>query len=300
MKGEQLVATLQSGEATKMFYGYSAAKEAYEEASDGDIITLSKGNFEDFTIEKAITLRGAGAFLEGESTAFKNLYVNADNAIVEGICFTSSLTVSGNKLNILRCDIDNLNGDAGTSDLFVSDCAIKEDKTGNKSINTIYRNCAIRLAYSHTNLPTFQNCVVVLNEYSAGNVTNTVSSQGYFFNSIISLKNSGGIVFIPTPNQFVESLIYHVNNLKFEDGVQIKDSVISQITSDEKKNKFGSDKFPYFFSEEVTTIEGVRFVCGVVDHKEWPAIPRVVESNIAKETDEAGHLKVQVKVSCER
>lgn len=58
--------------------------------------------------------------------------------------------------------------------------------------------------------------------------------------------------------------------------------------------------FPYFFSEEVTVPDVEPFICGVVDHKEWPAIPRVVESNIDRETDASGHLKVAVKVSCEK
>ena len=54
------VATLQHGEDISVFYGNNAFVEAHTAAVDGDIITLSSGNFIKTDITKAITLRGAG------------------------------------------------------------------------------------------------------------------------------------------------------------------------------------------------------------------------------------------------
>ena len=53
-------ATLQHGDEYKIFYSSDAFKEAIQNASHGDIITLSPGMFNAVNITKAITLRGAG------------------------------------------------------------------------------------------------------------------------------------------------------------------------------------------------------------------------------------------------
>lgn len=305
MKGEQLVATLQSGDATKMFYGYSAAKDAYEEAADGDIITLSKGNYQDFTIEKAITLRGAGAFVEGESTVFKNLSVKTDNALIEGIRVTDYMTMKGDKLQFLRCffnhfgSSNNATGvkvDAYTNDAYIGDCAIRSDNHSSFCVNAIYKNCTILghgVNNPFDNSATYDNCIVRLLATSQS----SMRRLGYFSNCILFYYD---YIKLTTPNQFYNTIIYSTKKTAVDDGVLQLNCVLYQSSQEEYKNKFDSAQFPYFFSEEITLPDGTRFVCGVVDHKEWPAVPRVVESNIAKETDEAGHLKVQVKVSCER
>ncbi len=306
MKGEQLVATLQSGEDTKVFYGYYAFKDAYNEAADSDIITLSKGNFLDVTIEKSITIRGAGAFVEDESTAFKNLSVKADNAVIEGIYVTDLLSLRGNNQKVQRCNIHTLNGyttgiesykETYTHGAYISDCAIKFDGHARGCVDAMYKNCsigAISGKYSSSGCSgTYDHCILSVPVLNGKTIT-----LGYFYNCILYSKSKK----LGIPNQFYDTKVYALGEGKFsfEDGVQRKNCVTSIISQEVYDDKFGADKFPYFFSEEVTSPEGAYFVCGVVNHKEWPAIPRVVESNISKETDESGHLKVEVKVSCEK
>lgn len=58
---QQAVAVLTHGTTTKTFDGFTALQDAYKEAASGDLITLSSGTFGSVaTIEKAITIRGAG------------------------------------------------------------------------------------------------------------------------------------------------------------------------------------------------------------------------------------------------
>ena len=58
---QQAVAVLTHAGNTKTFDGYTALQDAYKEAASGDLITLSSGTFGSVaTIEKAITIRGAG------------------------------------------------------------------------------------------------------------------------------------------------------------------------------------------------------------------------------------------------
>lgn len=61
---QNLVATLQHGDSISMFYGSNALSQAHSAAQTGDIITLSSGYFTGCTITKAITLRGAGCYMD--------------------------------------------------------------------------------------------------------------------------------------------------------------------------------------------------------------------------------------------
>lgn len=324
MKGEQLVATLQSGDATKVFYGQSAFVEAYAEASDGDVITLSKGNFKDdgVTIEKSITLRGAGAFVEGESTVFQNLAVTADRTVIEGIKVAGLLSINGNKQQLLRCCIETLNSKEditetstpSTTDIYIGDCAIKCDGHALSCVNAAYKNCAIQYQAGprfDEASATYVQCVMrIKGAYDYSGSTYDVYRMykyGYFYNCILYSDIAGcDFLEITTPNQFYDTIIYKrynsyfTHDIYFQEGVQRRNCVTSLIPEDEFNQKFDFDKFPYFFYEEVTAPDVEPFICGIVDHKEWPVIPRVVESNIARETDASGHLKVDVKVSCEK
>lgn len=57
---EGLVGVLYHGDDFKIYYSNEALKNAMEDAEDGDIITLSPGLFAGTTIDKAVTIRGAG------------------------------------------------------------------------------------------------------------------------------------------------------------------------------------------------------------------------------------------------
>ena len=55
------VAILQHNDTLSAFYGPEALSAAHEASSDGDIITLSSGNFNGCTLSKAVTIHGAGS-----------------------------------------------------------------------------------------------------------------------------------------------------------------------------------------------------------------------------------------------
>lgn len=73
-----LIATLSHGTSIFTFYGYNAFVDAYNEAEEGDCITLSSGEFEGCMIEKALTIRGAGMDNSVE-TAATQLNLNRDS-----------------------------------------------------------------------------------------------------------------------------------------------------------------------------------------------------------------------------
>lgn len=74
------VAVLSNEGKLSFFYGGGALENAYEKATDGDVITLSSGSFNAVDIRKAITVRGAGIALEGEKTVTPT-YINGEMRI---------------------------------------------------------------------------------------------------------------------------------------------------------------------------------------------------------------------------
>lgn len=104
-----LVATLSHGSNVSNYYGIDALSEAYMAAVDGDVITLSSGNFNAVNIEKAITVRGAG--MKGldngaEPTHLSGAFTISKTITLEGVDCLKNVGVTGNSgtpVNILKC-----------------------------------------------------------------------------------------------------------------------------------------------------------------------------------------------------
>lgn len=112
-----LIATLSHDGQISAYYGASALKAALEAATDGDVITLSSGQFNAVDITKAVTLRGAGMSVSTdsinphESTILQGDYtINladslAGRIVMEGLYMNGNVTYSGVLKNaqFLKC-----------------------------------------------------------------------------------------------------------------------------------------------------------------------------------------------------
>lgn len=99
-------ATLQHGDEVTVFKMGNALVEAYNAAVDGDVITLSEGTFNAITINKSITIYGAG-YEDNEVTGTRLTKINGDVNIayqnsdtissihIEGCYFTGKIYVGG-------------------------------------------------------------------------------------------------------------------------------------------------------------------------------------------------------------
>ena len=113
------VATLQHDGEITCFYGSNALSEAYDAAEDGDIITLSRGNFSLSSISKAITLRGAGILTDTILGSYNTTIASAitaeidnDSAFltIEGIRFTNSFKyISLSNPRFIKCYFGTFN-----------------------------------------------------------------------------------------------------------------------------------------------------------------------------------------------
>jgi hypothetical protein len=121
------VATLSHAGEFSHYYGANALLSAYEEAVDGDIITLSPGTFQFPKFNKGVTVRGAGIDAE-EKTYISNgnvkLYSTDSThvATIEGIVFNNNVIVyndnSGNgqgTIKFIKCNFNSLEANVADS-----------------------------------------------------------------------------------------------------------------------------------------------------------------------------------------
>ena len=177
------VATLQHGDEVSAYYGPTAFVQAHNNATDGDIITLSSGSFTaPSEITKAITLRGEGAVTDTATGSYPTIFAGevrfnvANDSIpvnVEGILFSNKMVYRElNNPIFTRCNFNEINY---YSDYF----SMVNAQFVNCIINTFYFN----RAYSST----LFNSVV-------WNPNNISSSQNVIlYNSIMRNGNYGGI-----------------------------------------------------------------------------------------------------------
>lgn len=151
----QLTATLQSGDTFTPFYGSSALVDAYNQAVDGDVITLSPGVFSaPSEIQKSVTLIGAYAFSDDPSKAthISSMTVSADNVTIEGIRFTSTLTIKGaDNLSLTRdwfkwVEEAQKEGHKYHNNTILTDCLVDMYYQAMAlSENAVFRNCCINM-----------------------------------------------------------------------------------------------------------------------------------------------------------
>lgn len=106
------MATLSHEGKITVFYGNNAWVDAHKAATDGDVITLSKGVFASTDITKNITLRGAGAVLDSiavnDNTVIPggfDIHVSTSDSAkltIEGIKFEGTITIGKNGSDSLQ------------------------------------------------------------------------------------------------------------------------------------------------------------------------------------------------------
>lgn len=98
MAQDSRVATLQHGSNFRAYYGTDALWLAHTDAANGDVITLSEGDFTGFQITKALTIRGEGMYKTtiGNSPSFSIPKESTHPLFLEGLGLTNSAGISGN------------------------------------------------------------------------------------------------------------------------------------------------------------------------------------------------------------
>lgn len=161
VSAQVVMATLDHNDTITVFYSHLALQQAYNAAVEGDIITLSEGEFNaNFEFTKSnITLRGAGMYEDTvvgtlptiirERIFFKN---GVSNCTIEGIYFNSIVYIQA------------------SSNIIVRKCRF----------NGLEKNADTASGYN------FYSCVIHKLELFSGNIDNACWINSNFFNCIIT------------------------------------------------------------------------------------------------------------------
>lgn len=198
-------ATLSHEGTVKCFYGQQAFVNAVAESADGDKITLSSGLFTSTTIDKAITVKGAGMSADTingiEPTVISSDFsIRKENVILEGLYMSGDLTLYHyNNIKIINCTIEgniknNNSSKKGVVNKYFIGCKLLNINNGNglsvfcDSINLYVNNCYIN-----------KLCNSGVNHYYANHIEVWNSIIGLGAGTTVPIQNSSLINSIIIP-----------------------------------------------------------------------------------------------------
>lgn len=173
----QQLATLNHNDSITVYYGMNALQQAHASAVNGDIITLSPGIFNSVDITKAVTIRGAGAWVDTSGNSNTILYneftlnvpANSTHHLtLEGLYFLNTVRyINVNDPQISKCHfVSFTHGNNGSiHDAIVTNCIIEQwsnygsSSSGWAAQGTHFYNCVL-LDGGNAGPDSFVNCIV--------------------------------------------------------------------------------------------------------------------------------------------
>ena len=312
------VATLKHGDNISAFYGTNALIEAYDAAETGDVITLSSGVYTIDSINKGITLRGAGIVTDtiaGTSSTVitSNLTANIANddtsLTIEGVLFHAN-TFTAHRL---------------TNPTFIK-CYFNSFVTCNDSINPMTSSRFINCRFGSLNLESqgsvdanFINCVIwsVTNHGTGMNVYNsyvyldkTDFTMSAYNCIVIGHHIYNGAWWIGHVG--MNSSSYAINCIGIDGGLEAsyKDNCWEYSSYTEVFESYtGNDIFyftePLFLKEEIassclgTDGKQVGIYGGMSPYSARPYYMTIKRCTVGERTTDDGHFSVDIEVVTE-
>lgn len=319
----QLV-TVQHGSEMQAFYGPDGFKNAMAAAQKGDVISLSGGNFNSATIDKAVTIQGAGYVQDVKNNRYKTLFIGDVNInlpegesglYIEGICTYNNFNIQGNvsSMSIARCLMtNNVEVKSESNNLTFLHCRINCLKLTGVSHSALVRNCAIEEFYgsgSNAEDGVAENCVIFRCENSVISFVfrNSILSyyyKGYNYTNMAvstSVHNSYYYNLINTRGGFVNDALQEGN---FGDN-----SGTSKTSSDFLNKYFGDSNANYqsalTLTEEGKKIKGmdgteVGIHGGSMPFTDVPSTPQITQKTVAPQSDANGKLAVKFVIEAQK
>ena len=304
------VAILQHNDTLSAFYGPEALSAAHTAASDGDIITLSSGNFNGCTLSKAVTIHGAGCFDDPEShlaptripsCLYISKYDETMPLTLEGVWmgdirYSKGSSYSKN-VRFIKCNIDHLSSWShyNSNDFYFVNCIIKDfNYYGN---GLLIQNSVVKFSwYNQTdqnNMNIINNSVVCLN-----NSVDIGNTRGY--NCILATADNNG-----APNStFYNCVEIQTDSTNIFEG-QLNESNMQVNSYDEVFETFAgtveynenyqlkSDFASSFLGNDGTEV-GIHG--GLLPYNTRPSYMYIRTTNVAGQTTEDDKLSVEIEL----
>lgn len=306
------LATLNHEGTIRTFYGMTALKEAYDEAVDGDVITLASGSYSAIDLTKAVSICGAGMGLgaaknveptillgdfklnlpEDNTTRFsiegiyhngKISYSKCQNAMFlkcrlnEISYYTSPYKLKG--ISFVHCRIAKKFVLMENCSVSLINCIVNEPQCFNNQVTAVFdfTNCVLKRSASDLGYSTLRNCIFY----------NTTASQ---FVSSTSLYNT--VVFSSASN-VLDNIVNNGTNIvtgvwpsvfKTYSGKQFEDVETFELTDEAKTKYLGNDGTE------------VGIYGGNLPFDPTPSNPQITKCNVASKSTADGKLSVDIEV----
>lgn len=316
-----LLATLSHDGTISAFYGATALKAAVEAAKNGDVITLSSGQFNAVNIDKLITLRGAGmsvntdsvnaheaSIIQGEFTITQADTLEG-RIIMEGLYFSERVRYAGILKNaqFLKCRFYKFVGSSNpvmVNSSFIN-CRFNDVFYLHANSNAYFVNSIICNPVSRESSSSieFDNCFIKYDgHYSdAGRADYVVNS--YYKNCVIQ-----GISSCQIPSSCTAYYCVGIGYSGLFEVIKSKNTTNRVVSL---KNLFKTyNNVNYFINdydsfeltdEAAATYHGtdgtqVGVYGGNLPYDENPTIPQITKCNVASKSTADGKLSVDIEV----
>ena len=183
-QAEDTKVILQSGAATTIYDGTNIST-AIGAAKKGDILYLSEGTYDSFTIDKEILVRGVGenTWIEGDVTIAIPNNATLTQAVLEGVNVSGTINITQPATNLIirntkvmdikvngalsnglidRCWITGtFNMNNNTNDMTVKNSKVLQISAGSRTYNNCtFLNCNIGYRANNTTAAKFENCII--------------------------------------------------------------------------------------------------------------------------------------------
>lgn len=305
---QQLVATLTHGDEITMFYGTYAYRDAMNAAVDGDVINLSGGGFQATTINKAVSIRGAGVEANQPTFIVGNFNINipaesTERLTMEGLRISNDITLQGTLKNayFFKNYIESVRGSSGANvkNVMFVNCKVLECRNDYSSYVASYQFLNSYVADFNNNFISssatacFLNCVINEGSYAYQIchstllnciLVNNTSSTWYSLPSSSSATNCLAIS-AKGGNAFSD-VQASLNNKNITDFAVFTDlNYMKDLTDEAKATYFGTDGTP------------VGMYGGPLPFSFTPTYPQITKMNVASKTTADGKLSVDIEVS---
>lgn len=305
----QLV-TVQHGTEMQAFYGSDAFKSAIAAAQTGDIISLSGGNYNSATIDKAVTIQGAGYVDDFKNNRYRthfvgamsiNLSEGATGLYIEGISTYDNLNIEGNVVSLyFGCCLmtKEVTVKSESTQLSFMHCRINKLMLTGVSHSALLRNCAIDEFHGSSNNQedgVVENCVI-------GRCFNDVVRFTFKNNVLYGAHPRGGCTSGSLNNSYYYNLIN--TNFSLPSGViqEGNKGINNYYESDFLTTIFGSNSSNYMSALNLTE-EGKKYLGadgtevgihgGSTPFTDYTSVPQITQKVVAPQSDVNGRLSVK-------
>lgn len=299
------LATLQHQDQVSIYYGAESLKEAVAAAADGDVITLSAGQFDAVTFDKELTVRGAGM---GITTAPGY----SIPTVINGSCSNTvpikleSLSIQKigvrNDVTFTKCKVESLAvssmNDHANLTIIQSDMDFDNSLSRAKTLTAVNSKLVARLDSwnSLDHRATITNCILT--------IYNPLSSSyriygTTFFNSIIKLDCPYyGAVFSTesSPSAAYNCIICGENGGRDLEGVSNGTNLIRSDLATVFKEDGYYELLDEFKTFATTDGKEVGIYGGNLGFSQTPNNPQIKKLSVAPRTSADGKLSVEIEV----